>query len=153
MSSWRSRGRAIAVALLLAGACGFEKPSAVAVVPIEAGGRTLYVKRQTWGFNGDETVISFSPDWRDMPRPGDRRWRELGPPIVVYRAEADGLHVWDDSPSSWEAVPGAAAAVPLVLHEVSILERIELEKHAEANGVRVIGPHDWPLRKLRFWER
>lgn len=135
----------LAITLL---SCGFEAPTAVAVIPIRLQDQTLYVKRQMWGFNGDRTVLSLSPDWRDVPRAGDREWCALGPPHLRYRVEGRTLHLWEESRTCWKLIGGDGAQVPVIIHEANALDLARLERQLTA-----IGPHDWPLRKVRFWER
>jgi hypothetical protein len=145
--------RVLSMALLLFvcfTSCG--KADEVAIIPIRVGAETIYIKRQVWGLNGDETVISRNPGWRTMPQPGDLRYCCLGPPILLYRVNGGSLHIWDQA-KSWVTEPGAPSHVPLVIHESTVLALQELETNARANGMTLIGPHDWPLRRPMLWER
>lgn len=138
------RATFIAVLAVTLVSCGSE----VAVIPIRLQDQTVYVKRQVWGLNGDQTVLSLSPEWQDMPRAGDREWCALDPPHLLYRVEGGTLHLWDQSATCWKTIAGQGAQVPVVIHEARIMELARLERE-----LTVIGPHDWPLRKVRFWER
>jgi hypothetical protein len=145
------RASTITVLLLVALSCNFEGATSVAVIiPVRVGADILYFKHQVLGLNGDQTVISFSPDWRVMPSAGDCVYCALGPPLVLYSVDSGTLHLWDQSQTCWRKVPGARP-VPVTVHQAGVLTLAELDQARPENGLNAI--NDWPLRKVRFWQR
>ena len=114
---------------------------AVVSVPLEDG-TVLYFKKETWGLNGERTVISRRPDWPEPTGDGDYEYCCSTSPLPVFRAQGSELHLYAQG-REWRrrnVGPG-----PVVFEETSVSEFNALSCGKGPHAVRVIDFWDWPL--------
>jgi hypothetical protein len=140
-----ARGRRFALPLLLlVGVVGCADPSRrFAVVSVPLGdGTVLYFKKETWGLNGERTVISRRPDWPEPTGDGEYEYC-CGAPLPVFRVEGSALRLYVQHPDTWRHQ--GAASVPVVLQEANISDLHDLSCGRGPYAARVIDFWDWPL--------
>ena len=83
-----------------------------------------------------------------MPTAQDYVWTAHEAPIVLFRSEADALHVWGNGTELWRPPTSGSFAVTVVFHEVDVLSQARLIETAGAHGLHVVGgAGGWPLAK------
>ena len=127
--------------------------TAVAAIPVEP--LTIYFKSHAWGLNGYSAVLSLNKDPTRMPKPDaweccpdDYRWPADSPPILVFRAHAGTLHIWDDG-DRWHAPTTGSLATFVKFQRVDILTLSRMQDDPEAYGVQVIRNGTVPVPAAR----
>jgi hypothetical protein len=125
---------ALAIALVSLN-CSNDFSSRYGIVTVQLqNGQKVYFKREVWGINGDQFVISASPDLCSMPDPEankseiDYVYDLLGPPEIYYKSSGDELTLYSTS----LAKPPTKTPFPIkiVQKQLQAIEMIELRDKA-----------------------
>jgi hypothetical protein len=132
---------------VLAAAAACSRPhdyDRVAIVAVQVAGQQVFFKQAVWGRNGLAVSISADSSSGPIPKPEDYAWCCAEPPIVLFKAEASALHLWQSADGEWKP-PTRTFPVPVVFHTVPVLELSRLSATPSAFGLKKIGFHDWAL--------
>jgi hypothetical protein len=99
----------------------------------------VYFKREVWGLNGHQFVISSSPDLCSMPKPNEDRieadyvYNGLDPPEIYYKSDGDELTLY----STVLANPPTKTPFPvrIVQKKLETIEMIRLRGKASTLGL------------------
>ena len=121
--------------------CSNDFSSEYGIVTVQLqNGQKVYFKREVWGLNGDQLVISASPDLCSMPKPQEDRaeadyvYNVDGTPEIYYKSDGDELTLY----STVLANPPTKTQFPIriVQKELQTIEMIELRGKASTLGLK-----------------
>jgi hypothetical protein len=121
--------------------CSNDFSSEYGIVTVELqNGQKVYFKREVWGLNGDQLVISASSDLCSMPKPQEDRteadyvYNVLGTPEIYYKSSGDELTLYSTS----LAMPPTKTPFPIriVQKQLEAIEMIELRSKARTLGLK-----------------
>jgi len=121
--------------------CSNDFSSEYGIVTVQLqNGQKVYFKREVWGLNGDQLVISASPDLCSMPKPQEDRaeadyvYNVLGTPEIYYKSDGDELTLY----STVLANPPTKTQFPIriVQKQLQTIEMIELRGKASTLGLK-----------------
>jgi hypothetical protein len=103
-------------------------------------GQKVYFKGEVWGINGDQLIISATPDLCSMPDPKatksdtDYVYDVLGGPEIYYKSDGDELTLY----STVLANPPTKTPFPvrIVQKELQTIEMIRLRDKASVLGLK-----------------
>lgn len=105
-------------------------------------GKKVYFKREVWGLNGHNFVISVSPDLCSMPKPTEDKsetdyvYNGMDPPILYYKINGDELTLYSTTlPNPPTKTP---FPVKIVQNELTTIDIIRLRDKAPTLGLKEI---------------
>jgi hypothetical protein len=128
---------------LISLSCSNDSTSRYGIVTVQLqNGQKVYFKREVWGINGDQLVISASPDLCSMPKPNEDRseadyvYNVLGGPEIYYKSDGDELTLYSTVLANLPTK--RPFPVRIVQKELQTIEMIEFRGKASTLGIKLL---------------